>query len=104
MIPGRGRRVQLRPADGRAGRYDPPMSEHHAPSDETTETALPEYVVTNRAFWTHEAAQYVEPGRRSWAEAEPSWGIWGVPESEARILPDVAGLDTIELGCGTCLL
>ena len=53
------------------------MSEHHAPSDETTETALPEYVVTNRAFWTHEAAQYVEPGRRSWAETEPSWGDLG---------------------------
>ena len=41
------------------------------------------------------------PARRSWAQSEPSWGIWGVPESEARILPDVAGLDTIELGCGT---
>ena len=27
--------------------------------------------------------------------------MWGVPESEARILPDVEGLDTIELGCGT---
>ena len=32
------------------------------------------------------------PGRRNWA-AEPSWGIWGIPESEAKILPDVAGLD-----------
>ena len=62
---------------------------------------LPDHVVANRAFWTAEAASYVEPGRRSWADAEPSWGIWGVPESEARILPDVAGLDTIELGCGT---
>jgi SAM-dependent methyltransferase len=43
----------------------------------------------------------VEPGRRSWAEPEPSWGIWGVPESEVHLLPDVDGLDTIELGCGT---
>ena len=41
----------------------------------------------------------MEPGRRSWADPEPSWGIWGVPESEVRILPDVEGLDTIELGC-----
>lgn len=30
------------------------------------------------------------------------WGIWGIPESELRILPEViADLDTIELGCGT---
>jgi SAM-dependent methyltransferase len=62
---------------------------------------LPDHVVVNRAFWTTEAAAYVAPARRAWAEAEPSWGIWGVPESEARILPDVADLDTIELGCGT---
>jgi SAM-dependent methyltransferase len=63
--------------------------------------ALPEHVRLNRAYWTGEAASYVEPGRRSWADPEPSWGIWGVPESEARLLPDVAGLDAIELGCGT---
>jgi len=66
-----------------------------------TDHDLPDHVVANRAFWTTEAAAYVAPGRRNWAAAEPSWGIWGVPESEARILPDVAGLDTIELGCGT---
>ena len=66
-----------------------------------TDHDLPDHVVANRAYWTTEAAAYVEPGRRAWAESEPSWGIWGVPESEAQILPDVAGLDTIELGCGT---
>jgi SAM-dependent methyltransferase len=66
-----------------------------------SEPILPDHVVTNRAFWTTEAADYVAPARRSWAQSEPSWGIWGVPESEARIIPDVASLDTIELGCGT---
>jgi SAM-dependent methyltransferase len=66
-----------------------------------TDRDLPDHVVANRAYWTTEAAAYVEPGQRAWAELEPSWGIWGVPESEARILPDVAGLDVIELGCGT---
>ncbi len=69
--------------------------------DAMTDSELPDHVVANRAFWTNEAAAYVEPGRRAWAEPQPSWGIWGVPESEARILPDVTGLDTIELGCGT---
>ena len=66
-----------------------------------TATAHPQNDLAHRAFWTNEAAAYVEPGRRAWAEPQPSWGIWGVPESEARILPDVTGLDTIELGCGT---
>ena len=33
--------------------------------------------------------------------SEPSWGIWGIPESEVHLLPDVDGLDVIELGCGT---
>ncbi len=27
--------------------------------------------------------------------------MWSVPESEIRVLPDVAGADVIELGCGT---
>ncbi len=66
-----------------------------------TDRELPDHVLANRAYWTRQAAAYVAPGRRAWASAEPSWGIWDVPEAEARILPDVAGLDTIELGCGT---
>ena len=66
-----------------------------------TDHDLPDHVIANRAFWTTEAADYVDAGRRSWNAAEPSWGIWGVPESELRILPDVRDLDTIELGCGT---
>lgn len=37
-----------------------------------------------------------------WSEREPSWGEWGVPESQLELLPsDVAGRDVIELGCGT---
>jgi SAM-dependent methyltransferase len=59
-----------------------------------------EHVLRNRAAWDVFARDYVEPGRRNWA-GEPNWGIWSVPETEAHVLPDVAGLDTIELGCGT---
>ena len=59
------------------------------------------HAVANRAAWTRWAADYVEPGRRCWADAEPTWGIWGILEADVRILPDVGGLDTIELGCGT---
>jgi SAM-dependent methyltransferase len=65
-------------------------------------TDLPEHVVRNRAYWDGLAPEYAERGRDRWAQAEPSWGIWGVPESELRILPpSPGGLDVIELGCGT---
>jgi SAM-dependent methyltransferase len=64
----------------------------------------PDHVRVNRAAWDLQAAEYEEPGRRSWAAEEPSWGIWGVPESELNVLPDVGGLDVVELGCGTAYL
>src|SRR5437762_2517794 len=69
----------------------------------TTETAAPgsDHVTVNRAHWNEQAREYTAAGRRHWAEADPSWGIWGIPESDLHLLPDVAGLDTIELGCGT---
>lgn len=62
---------------------------------------LPDHVRRNRAQWDAWADAYVASGEHNWAEAEPSWGIFGIPESEIRVLPDVAGLDVIELGCGT---
>jgi SAM-dependent methyltransferase len=63
--------------------------------------ATSDHVLRNRAVWNRWAEQYVDSGRRDWASPEPSWGIWGVPESELGVLPDVAGQDTVELGCGT---
>lgn len=46
------------------------------------------------------ARDYAEPGRRAW-RSEPSWGIWSIPETAVHLLPEVAGRDVIELGCGT---
>jgi len=63
---------------------------------------LPEHVRRNRESWDRAAPEYVAAGEASWAASEPSWGIWGVPESELHLLPEVvAGRDAIELGCGT---
>ena len=59
-----------------------------------------QHVLVNRASWDKDAPNWVERGRVSWS-SEPSWGVWSVPESELHLLPDVDGLDTIELGCGT---
>jgi SAM-dependent methyltransferase len=67
-----------------------------------TEDAIPEHVAINRAHWDQQAPQWVGPAERNWTAAEPHWGIWGVPESELGMLPEnMAGLDAIELGCGT---
>jgi SAM-dependent methyltransferase len=52
--------------------------------------------------WDHMAANYAGAGLQNWAAAEPSWGIWSVPEARAQVLPaGLDGLDSIELGCGT---
>jgi SAM-dependent methyltransferase len=68
-----------------------------------TESGLPDHVARNRTYWDEvNAPRYVESGRRSWATNEISWGVFGVPEVELGALPeDVAGMDVIELGCGT---
>jgi SAM-dependent methyltransferase len=65
---------------------------------------LPEHVALNRAKWDEYAARYVAPGERSWAEqsGRETWGIFGIPEADLRMLPDdLGGRDAIELGCGT---
>jgi SAM-dependent methyltransferase len=60
-----------------------------------------DHVERNRAAWARLAAEFVEPGRRNWAQAEFDWGIWNVPESTLGVLPNVARKDVVELGCGT---
>jgi SAM-dependent methyltransferase len=56
----------------------------------------------NRDVWTRANAQYTGgQAAEKWAAEEISWGVWDVPEAELGILGDVAGLDVVELGCGT---
>jgi SAM-dependent methyltransferase len=70
--------------------------------DRSTSPPLPDYVARNREHWDKLALDYATSGERQWAEPEPTWGIFGAPESELRMLPeDLAGKDAIELGCGT---
>ena len=62
---------------------------------------LPDYVLKNRAHWDAHADEWVAGGERAWT-SEPSWGIWGIPESQLRLMPkDMTGMRAIELGCGT---
>ncbi len=64
-------------------------------------TRTPDYLVRNRRAWDKWSTRYEEAGRQGWETREITWGIWGIPETELRVLPDVAGMDVIELGCGT---
>jgi SAM-dependent methyltransferase len=63
---------------------------------------LPEYVRRNRAQWDAWAGEYAAVAADHWGQDEPSWGIFGVPEAQVRMLPErLDGIDAIELGCGT---
>ena len=56
----------------------------------------------NRAFWTESNREYTDANARdNWSLDAISWGIWGVDEADLNVLGDVAGLDVVELGCGT---
>jgi SAM-dependent methyltransferase len=60
-----------------------------------------EHLRTNTDAWQARRDQQVALARRAWT-AEPTWGIFGVPESELGVLPDdLDGVDAVELGCGT---
>ena len=64
--------------------------------------AEPDYVAINREGWTRANAEYTDANaREAWGQKEVTWGKWSLPESEVRGLPDVAGKDVVELGCGT---
>jgi ubiquinone/menaquinone biosynthesis C-methylase UbiE len=60
-----------------------------------------DYLEANRRNWEGLREFQAETGRRNWAKTELAWGLWKVPESEVQALPNVAGKDVIELGCGT---
>lgn len=56
----------------------------------------------NRELWTKSNAEHTGPSaRRHWSADEIFWGVFGIPESEVRVLPELDGKDVVELGCGT---
>jgi len=60
------------------------------------------HVRSNRRYWDGQADWFAARARRLWSLEHPVWGNWNIPQSRLPVLPDdVAGLDTIELGCGT---
>ncbi len=59
----------------------------------------------NVRLWTKANAEYSDAAaRESWRKAEIEWGVWGVREDELGVLGELAGLDVVDLGCGTAYL
>jgi SAM-dependent methyltransferase len=69
----------------------------------TASEGLYGHVALNRRHWDERAASWHGPlARDHWRRTEPSWGLWNTPEPQVELFPDdVAGMDAIELGCGT---
>jgi SAM-dependent methyltransferase len=62
----------------------------------------PDSVARNVQSWTKANAAYTdERAAQAWARDGVGWGLWGIPEEQVGALGDVAGLDVVELGCGT---
>jgi len=64
---------------------------------------LPDSIAGNIADWTRSNEQYTDARAEvAWAPRPITWGVFGVPDdSIGSPLGEVAGLDVVELGCGT---
>jgi SAM-dependent methyltransferase len=62
-----------------------------------------EHVARNRRHWDESASGWHGPlARGHWSRTEPAWGLWQSSEAQVTVFGDgVAGLDAVELGCGT---
>ena len=59
-------------------------------------------IAANIAEWTETNAQHTDANaQRAWDHEGILWGVFAIPEEQVGALPDVNGLDVVELGCGT---
>jgi SAM-dependent methyltransferase len=59
----------------------------------------------NRALWSDVNAQFTAADADvRWAQAEITWGLFSVPDTELGVLGGIAGLDVLEIGSGTAYL
>lgn len=56
----------------------------------------------NRAFWAVVNEQVTDRDAEAmWARTDLSWGLFRQPEAELGVLGDPAGVEVLEIGCGT---
>ena len=59
----------------------------------------------NREVWRSVNEQFTDADAdERWAATEVSWGLFRHPEADVGALGDVAGLEVLEIGCGTAYL
>jgi SAM-dependent methyltransferase len=68
-----------------------------------SDRGLPDSIAANVAEWTQTNAQFTDKqAERAWQPQDLTWGVFGVREDAiGSPLGEVAGLDVVELGCGT---
>jgi len=65
------------------------------------DASLPDHAARNRAWWDADSERYQAVQGQQLREAGgAAWGVWQIPEAELQVLGAVAGLTTVELGCG----
>lgn len=70
-------------------------------SDPTGPPGLTEHEARNQASWDASSDEYqAKHGGQLAASGGLAWGTAQIPESELRVLGDVAGQDILEFGCG----
>ncbi|MGH2408070.1 MAG: class I SAM-dependent methyltransferase [Candidatus Limnocylindrales bacterium] len=77
------------------------MARRRAEAADAFWASLPDHARRNRAYWDATAEVYqAEQGRQLVGSGGLAWGVWQIPEAELRVLGEVAGRTTLELGCG----
>jgi SAM-dependent methyltransferase len=67
-----------------------------------TDAGAADSIGANIEQWTKQNAEFTDPSaRRHWDSPDIFWGVFSIPEADVDVLGDVAGLDVVELGCGT---
>ena len=52
-------------------------------------------MLANRRYWDEQAPNRVAAGERPWADTEPRWGNWNLPDAGIELLPaDMTGSST----------
>ena len=69
------------------------------------EVARQQAAQVNRELWAIVNDQYTDTqAEAKWGADDMRWGIFDIPDEELGALGDVAGLDIVELGCGTAFV
>lgn len=67
---------------------------------DATTTTRTDDATRNERWWDEYAEGYLMGHEAHLPTDEPTWSLWGLPESRLGVLGDYRGKDVVELGCG----